>query len=264
MTEGDDQGHDEHEDGEHETPQSDSSGTTEKSRANGKKTLGRRKLTRGTYDALVEGFRVAPGNASNAARTAACDRRMAARAWASGWRDYPWARPIRDVLADEARDARALAARLAREEATRAEADREKARRESVEALAQEQQILKAARNDVLAVLVLGAELVPAMRSLAKVVAQACLPGPGGEPPDVSPSAAMGLLTRHASLVSKGVGAAETILQLSRLDRGASTANVAVAVTGVPEDMTTEAALAELEQVEAVLLEARARAALAR
>lgn len=219
---------------------------------------GRRKLTRELYDALLQGYRSAPGNATRASAVAGCDHRLASRTWAEGWRGLPWARPIRDVLAEEAQDARALAARALREaEAARVRAS-EDARAESVEALAQERAILRAARSDVLAVLVLAAELVPSMRVLTRVVSEALRPGADGSLPAIQPSAALGMLTRHASLVSKGLGAAETILALSRLDRGESTQRVEVTL-GVPDDLPLEAALTELASVEDTLREARAR-----
>lgn len=220
---------------------------------------GRRKLTRELYEALVQGYRSAPGVAAHAARIAGCDSRLASKAWAEGWRGYPWARPIRDVLAAEAHDARALAARAMREAEDAARARAEDARAESVEAQAQERAILRAARSDVLAVLVLAAELVPSMRVLVRVVSEAMRPGEDGSLPSITPSAALGMLTRHASLVSKGLGAAETILALSRLDRGEATARVEVGIGALPEDMPLADALAELAASEATLREARAR-----
>ncbi len=65
----------------------------------------------------------------------------------------------------------------------------------------------------------------------------------------------MGILTRHATLIQKAVGATEAIVQLSRLDRGASTVNVG----GVTEDLTLEQAVEELEALEEVLAGARTR-----
>jgi hypothetical protein len=184
---------------------------------------------------------------------------LAARTWLEGWKGLPWARPIRDILAEEAQDARALAARALREAEEARVRVAEEARTESVEAQAQERAILRAARSDVLAVLVLAAELVPSMRVLTRVVSEALKPGPDGSLPAIQPSAALGMLTRHASLVSKGLGAAETILALSRLDRGESTQRVEVTLGAIPDDLPFHEALTELQGAEDTLREARAR-----
>ncbi len=115
--------------------------------------------------------------------------------------------------------------------------------------------MLKAARGDVLAALLVAAEIVPAMRSVAKSIAKACEPKADGSPPDIQPTVAMGLLTRHATLIQKAVGAAEAVIQLSRLDRGASTVNIGPAT----EDLSLDEALEELEALEETLGAARAR-----
>ena len=210
-------------------------------------------VTRDFYDKLVIVFREAPGNLTQAARRALCDRRMAKRGWEVGWpeRGFP---PVKDTLASEKNQAAAAAHDALRRQAAAADDARDRARADTAEAIAQERQMLKAARGDVLSALVIAAELIPAMRMVAKAVAAACAPKADGSPPDIPPTTAMGLLTRHASLIQKAVGATEAIVQLSRLDRGASTVNVAVA-----EDLTLEQAVEELEALEEVLGAARSR-----
>lgn len=215
---------------------------------------GRRAVTREFYDSLVIAYREAPGNASFASRRALCDRRMAKRGWELGWPAYPWARPIKVVLEEEKQAAQAALRRAQISAQEAAEAERELARQESIEGLKQERQMLKAARGDVLSVLVIAAELVPAMRACAQAVAAAMKPDPAtGKPAQIAPAVAMGLLTRHATLVQKAVGSAEAIIQLSRLDRGAAT----VIHGAAAEDLSIEDALAELEAVEEVLRGAR-------
>ena len=218
---------------------------------------GRKPLTRELYDSLVAIFRESPGNVRLAARRAPCSRQLAKRLWdGAPYRDYPWAKAISTVLEEERMAAAARARDLAARAATEAEAVREKARQEAIESLAQEKQMLKAARGDVLGALVLAAELIPAMRQVAKAVAKACEPGPDGSPPAIPPGLAMGLLTRHATLVQKAVGATEAIVQLSRLDRGAATIHVGV----VAEDLTLDQAADELEALEETLRAARSKA----
>ncbi len=213
-------------------------------------------MTRELYDSLVEAYRESPGNAAHAARRGGCERRMARRAWDLGWKDYPWARPIRLVMADEANLARARAAEITRTAVSAADAQRDAARKEHVEALAQEQQVLKVARADVLGALVIAAELAPAMRILARVIVKACELGPDGALPGMKPVEAMHLMSRHATLVQKAVGAAECIVQLSRLDRGQPGA--IIGLQGAAPTLSYEEALAELEEAEEVLSAHRA------
>lgn len=210
---------------------------------------GRRPLTQELYDTLTQAYRESPGNASYAAQRALCDRRLAKRLWdGASYKDYPWAKRIKDVLAAEKLEAQQRAMRANREAMEAAAAEAERTRREAEEARAQERQMLRAARGDVLAALAIAAELVPAMRVVAKSIAQACAPKPDGSLPDLAPKLAMELLSRHAQLVQRAVGATEAVVQLSRLERGATTANVGVhAADG---DMSLADALAELEALQ--------------
>lgn len=198
--------------------------------------MARRPVTREFYDALVIAFREAPGNAAFASRRVFCERRMAMRGWLHGWPAYPWAHPIKLLLEQEQVTAQAASRRAVISAQAAQEAERDTARQEAVEARTQEAQMLRAARGDVLASLVLAADLVGAMRVAVAAIKAGLLPGPGGAPPEISPTAAMGLLTRHATLVQKAVGAAEAVIQLSRLERGASTVNVGL---GIPEEALT-------------------------
>lgn len=212
---------------------------------------GRRPITRELYDSLVIAFRECPGNASFAARQAGCERRMANRGWLKGWPHTDWAKPIKDVLESE----KLAAAAALRQAALRAEeareAERESARQESIEARKQELQMMKAARADTVASLVLISELIAPMRQLVRAVTKACQPGPDGSAPDIPATVAMGLLTRFSQMVQKSVGATEAMVQLTRLERGESTANVAVSVQ--PETLTYEDAIEELEAIGVVL-----------
>lgn len=155
----------------------------------------------------------------------------------------------------EAERFEALAAERARvlEAERRDQEARDHARAESVEAQRQEVAMMKAARSDVLAALVLAAELVPAMRQVAKAVSAACAPGPNGEPPMIEPRVAMGLLVRHGQMIQKAVGSLEAVIQLSRLERGEHTAKVALTAEAPREEMSMEDALEELAALEALL-----------
>lgn len=216
---------------------------------------GRRPLTQELYDSLVIAFREAPGNVSFAARRALCSRQLAKRLWdGRPYRDYPWAKPISFVLEEEKIAAMARARELARQDAQAKEAERAKATQEAIEAQAQETQILRVARGDVLSALALAASLVPAMKTATAVINKALEVGQDGKLPTLSVKDAMTLMTRHTQLIQRAVGAAEAVIQLSRLDRGASTANVAIAKA---EDLSLDQALEELEALEEVLSQAR-------
>ncbi len=118
--------------------------------------------------------------------------------------------------------------------------------------------MLKAARGDVLAALVLAADLVGAMRVAVAAIKRDLTLDADGKPPTIQPILAMALLTRHATLVQKAVGAAEAVIQLSRLDRGASNLNVGF---GIPEEhLTNEQIDEELGAIAEVLGTARSGA----
>lgn len=188
---------------------------------------------------------------------------MAKRLWdGRPYKDYAWAKPIAQVLENEKLDAMARARDLARQEAQAKETAANKAREEAVESQAQERDMLRAGRQDVLAALLLAASLVPAMQQAARAITEGLKPGPAtaefpkGAPPAITARDAMSLMVRHTQLVAKSIGAAEAIIQLSRLDRGLSTINVGAAPT---VDLSLEQALEELEALEGVVEGARAK-----
>lgn len=211
-------------------------------------------ITRDFYEKLLIAFRECPGNASFAARRALCDSRTAIRAWRKGWpdRDLP---PIEKALENEKIEAQAAARKAVLAASEAAEAQRELARQEAIESKKQEQQILKVARGDVLAALVLGADLVVAMRAAVAAIKRELEMKPDGSPPDIKPIAAMQLLARHSQLIQRAVGAAEAVIQLSRLDRGATTAHIGIG--GVEEDLSPEQIDEELEAIADVLTATR-------
>jgi hypothetical protein len=76
---------------------------------------GRRAITPGFYEALVEAYRKIGRNYSAVAREVGCNPKTSQRAWERGWVDsvppLPWAIPIRDVIAEDQIQARAKLAR---------------------------------------------------------------------------------------------------------------------------------------------------------
>jgi transcriptional regulator of acetoin/glycerol metabolism len=204
-------------------------------------------VTRKFYDKLLEAYRQTPGNASAAARRLGIDRRMA-----SGWVNHPWARPIRDVLAEEAQAARIRAAQLER---SVEDTDRDRAKQEAIEQKAAELQLLKAARHDVLGLLASVADLTNTVRLLAQHASKIILQGLEG----YTAEQAMALVERHARITSRAIAATESVIRLSREAQGQPGSIIGVAVV---DDLTYEQALLELEQA-GELLEAVRRRGLA-
>lgn len=71
------------------------------------------------YQAILAAFRLCPGGAKQVAASLGADTRTIARIWENGWPGLDWARPIRDVIAEEQELARLRAAKV--EKSVRAE-----------------------------------------------------------------------------------------------------------------------------------------------
>jgi hypothetical protein len=199
---------------------------------------GRRAYTRELYTLLLKGFREAPANASAAARYAGCDPRTARRVWRDGWPALPWARPIKDVIAKEETVERERKATILQEKVDAEQAAREKARAEVEAARGAESRMLQLARQNVLGALAVSAKLTPAMAKLADLVVT--------EADSIkSPDRALSLLNKHSSLMQRAANAADSIVKLSRLDRGETTEHLSL--SAAEQEMSYEEALQELE-----------------
>lgn len=212
-------------------------------------------LSRDLYDRMVAAYRECPGNHSRAARAVGVDRRMTTRAWLKGWPRYAWARPVSAVLAEEHDTARSRLAAVEQRALAERQAERDKASVASVEARTEEEQLLRAARRDVLGVLVIAAELTPAVRVLGRLVMEAItllarqIQAGGGELTPKQIGQFVEIVDRHARLVSKAVYAADAVLKLSRLERGEPGYLVGVRADALDEQaekLSEAEALAEL------------------
>lgn len=223
--------------------------------------MANRKKTKELYGLMLEGFRQAPGNASHAGRYAGVDRKTARNAWDNGWRGRPWARPIKDLLAEEERSGLARAAEVARQREAAALAEQEVARQESIEAAKQEALLLKAGRADVLGILLDARYLAPTMRALADIIRAAVL-DENGRPlrnPGISPREAMSLISRHASVTSKAIAAAEALVERGRVQRGEPGQIVGIAM----KELDPAEAVEELEGGVELLVELISRGEIA-
>lgn len=212
--------------------------------------------TRERYGKLLAGYRESPGNHAATASFVGCDWRTAKRAWELGWPKYPWARPIRDVLREEEESARKRAAALEQELSEREREHSDAAREEYIEARAQEQQLLKVARHDVMTALASCAKLSNAVQLLADHISTKLQQGLAHLPADK----ALRLLRDYVRVTKDAVLAADAVVKLSRLERGQATQVHGFA----DEELSLEDALHELDRADELrgLLAARAPAAL--
>jgi hypothetical protein len=222
--------------------------------------MGARGHTRELYDKLTEGYRGANGVHLRAAEYASCDWRTAQRAYEKGWKFHTWARPIREVLQEEANAAKAQA--MERAAAARAAADAEagKARQHRIDQLATEAAVMTAISKDVQNAAILVSSLTPAMQGFTRVIMKEVLePEADGSynlqrprfkaagATTVKPLEAMKMLDAFVRMANRVTQAGETIIALGRLERGESTVNIA-AVDNMTEDQAMEelAAAAEI------------------
>lgn len=182
--------------------------------------MARRAITQELYNALVDGFRQTPGNASAAARMAAVDPRTARRGWEIGWvKQYDWARPIREVIREEMAQARK--ARLEAQEAERfdQEREREKARTASIKAAQEEAQAVSLARTNAIGAGMMIGSLMRALVPLAKRI-ESDLSNPATQ---LSPTQTAKMLADMANVTRHSNEAMRTALELERLRLGEPT-----------------------------------------
>ena len=210
------------------------------------------KFSRKTYEQILQSFREAPGNVSNAARNAGVDFKTAKRLWEVGWPKFTWARPIQDMLEEERQKALATVAERMQKERSIHESERERARVLGIETKAAEEQLLLAARKNIAAAFGLSAKLVPAMDAVVGYIRASVL-NPDGSPKShaeigsqLSVREAMGLLARHAATIGRAYDVAERIIQLGRTERNEPN----VIVGHVVPEMSAEEAAAEIEEQE--------------
>jgi len=222
-------------------------------------SMPKRGLDQELYDALKTYFRAHPGDVHGAARVCGCGWKMARRAYHGPpsllW---PWATPLSQVLSAEEQAAQREQQEL--EVSRRVELSQAADRQRELESEAQsiEENILRAARNDVLGGLVGFAKLVQGINKLAERVNRSletgvtlrpdpALPGSFIEVPlDLDPLDAMKMMGRFSLSARALVSAAETVLAMQRLRSNLPTAIVGVEIaTATIEEAERELALAE-------------------
>ncbi len=205
--------------------------------------MANRAVTHELYDAMLQAFRELPGNATAAARRVGCDQRMAMRGWQRGWTPrIPWARAMKLVLEEEREAARAYQRKLEEDARNHTAQERERARQDSIAALAQEGQMIKAGRITVLNGLATIASMLPAIKAIADKlssdVAQGLIP---------APIVSMRLLRDFSTVVGRLVLASQQLVQAERESKGEPSKIIGlVDATG---GMNVEEALAEIKEV---------------
>jgi hypothetical protein len=206
-----------------------------------------RQISRELYDNLLRGYREMPGNFANAARAAGCRYPMAKRGWELGWSPrIPWARPIKTVLREEQEAARAEQRRLELLEKDKSAEERDRARQDSVKAMAQEGQMLAAGRANVLSTLASATQALPAVKKLLSDL-NAALVDPNAV--KLTPMAAVKLFREFGLGVRYLVEASNRLIEAERTSKGEPSRIIGLEVDGT---LSLEDAQREIEEVSAL------------
>ena len=209
-------------------------------------TMSRRIITQDLYDSLITAYRERPNNHSNAARVAGCDRRMARRAWGEGWTSAPWAVPIRQAIELEQVEARSVRASSRTSEFLAAEAIRDRARQDAIEARGEEGQLVKLARHATLDLMAQTVQTIEAARAVTNRLHDSILEGSVDH---MSPAQCLALMDKLAKTAASAVSTGQAVMRMERLHMGEPEAIVSVDMGGV----STQDLGAELREIESTL-----------
>lgn len=178
--------------------------------------MARRAYTQDLYDRLVKAFREKPGNASNAARWAGCERRCAARAWANGWPNRPWAIPIQRYLIEEKEAIRVERQRAMEESARIDEEARAQLRKDAIDAQKHEALAVRGARINAIALSNMISKLLPSLINLSESTATQIKSGSSA----YTPHQVLHLMRSASYVVRQSNEAARLALELERIRVG--------------------------------------------
>jgi len=208
--------------------------------------MARRPVTRELYDLMLAGFRESPGNASYAARAAGCERRMAARGWAAGWPAYPWARPIRKVVAEEQLEAERRSTEERRRDLQEAEAKRKESAEVSVRSWMRVGSMLALQREALYRQAGVTSQMAAATLKLAPRVAQA-LEAMAAEPELPPLPTTLRVLSQTTVILDKLAKAISAHVAAERLFHNEPTAQEMPSAEGVDEVLSLEEGLRRVE-----------------
>lgn len=221
----------------------------------------RRLITPALYAALLEAYRLDPGNYASAARAAGVGRDFARRAWEAGWTDrYAWAKPIQWILETDGERARAEETKrlndLTKSREETFSLERSLAKDDAVQALAQEGQLLKVGRVNVLAGLINAADMIPATK---RIVSQLLKRIEDSKTIDFDDG--LRVLRDFSTIVKNLVQTAQLLVEAERQSKGEPSKVIGLEVDGT---ITVEDAMREIEEVTSLYQLAKERGLLAR
>lgn len=205
--------------------------------------MARRPYTRELYDRLTDSYRTFPGEHYRVAAEVNLGWRACKLAYEEGWkgRHVPWAMPIRERLAAESEaDALANAKRVAKAKTDAAERRRllAEAKAMRIEALEQvqleyaerENKIVQAVAGDALAGAMVVRNMVPIVTKLLTKLDAAV------QNQNLSVNEMTKLVGMFFHATNRVAYAGDRVVQLSRLLRGATTANIGFMRGDMPDD----------------------------
>jgi hypothetical protein len=217
--------------------------------------MSKRAMTPEIYAAALAAFREQPGQYNHAARMAGIDQRTASRLWnGPPYTQWPWAKPIAGVLADENRAE--LEERTAAEAQLREEADAEQRRLGEVarEAAKLDEGILRTARSTVLRGLAALSRVAVGADKLAERIGEELARGTDakGNPLNISPRDGLRIIKDFSAATKGLLSAFADLKDIDRLNNGQPTAILGVSVEHVTlEQLEREFSIAEVARNEA-------------
>lgn len=205
--------------------------------------MAQRVITQHLYDSLLVAYRERPGNHSNAARVAGCERRMARRAFESGWERMPWAVPIKIVLDREQVTARAARHKDRSDEYELMAEAQKLAQQDAVDARTQEARLVKMSRGGALALL---SHCIRALKATQPLLDQLETEVQSGE---LKAGGIIKLLDRVAHMTSQAVMLSKETMRMERLHLGEPEQIVSMRL----DTVSTGDLVSELRSIESVL-----------
>lgn len=220
--------------------------------------MAHRPHTAAFYDALLRAFRETPGDFTEAAKAAACDRRTARVAWEFGWRETQWAKPIKDLLDEEK-----IAARAELATATAAgyvpTSDREKARQDAIQTRAETARVIRSTRGNALGVMALTSKVLAGCVPLAdQVRRQLEMLKENGE---VDIKTVLNIVKVGAYITSVAGNAAKLAQEMERIELGVAEGDAAGPVSDMPSglhELTLDEVELRLQAAQIALADAKA------
>lgn len=215
--------------------------------------MAKRIMTKEIFDLIVQAYREQPENASHAARLAGVDRRTATKAFEVGCPGKTWGRPIKDILAEEKEQARLEKVRLAEAERKAAAGDRNKIKQDAIKANAEEALAGNISRANAIGFSRIVSKIVLITQNVVKELEK--MFADPNQLAKMSAKEMMRIISQVAYIVQKGEETVKMAMEIERLRVG----NPLSVLAGNVENLSTEEAVKELENLSKTLERAKAR-----